>query len=148
MPKVTQLVRGRAVTDLKLWREAFPCLPPAPHPMSGPSQEPFCSLPTLSPDSGGSWATAGCSVAALYQGSTACFCNHSTNFAILLQVYDVQVSARGGVMSEPILKDAQEPSRKAEGKHSKQRARLSTGKEARHSMADLSLPRALLCLSF
>uniref|UniRef100_A0A8C6EB01 Adhesion G protein-coupled receptor D2 n=1 Tax=Moschus moschiferus TaxID=68415 RepID=A0A8C6EB01_MOSMO len=42
------------------------------------------------PDSGGSWATTGCSVTALYQGSTACFCNHSTNFAVLLQVYDVQ----------------------------------------------------------
>ncbi|XP_022356064.1 adhesion G-protein coupled receptor D2 [Enhydra lutris kenyoni] len=41
----------------------------------------------------GSWATAGCSVAALYEASTACFCNHSTNFAVLLQVYDVQRSA-------------------------------------------------------
>ncbi|XP_008566253.1 PREDICTED: probable G-protein coupled receptor 144 [Galeopterus variegatus] len=43
-----------------------------------------------SPDTGGSWATTGCSVVALYQDSTACFCNHSTNFAILLQVYDIQ----------------------------------------------------------
>uniref|UniRef100_A0A8D0X2Z7 Adhesion G protein-coupled receptor D2 n=1 Tax=Sus scrofa TaxID=9823 RepID=A0A8D0X2Z7_PIG len=42
--------------------------------------------------SGGSWATSGCSVTALYRDSTACFCNHSTNFAILLQVYDVQRS--------------------------------------------------------
>ncbi|XP_074219281.1 adhesion G protein-coupled receptor D2 [Camelus bactrianus] len=42
------------------------------------------------PYSGGSWATTGCSVTALYQDSTACFCNHSTNFAVLLQVYDVQ----------------------------------------------------------
>ncbi|KAF5928939.1 hypothetical protein HPG69_002713 [Diceros bicornis minor] len=54
--------------------------------------EPVCAFWnfSISPDSGGSWATAGCSVAALYQDSTACFCNHSTNFAVLLQVYDVQ----------------------------------------------------------
>uniref|UniRef100_A0A452EQL5 Adhesion G protein-coupled receptor D2 n=1 Tax=Capra hircus TaxID=9925 RepID=A0A452EQL5_CAPHI len=50
----------------------------------------LCPLLTPSPDSGGSWATTGCSVTAMYQGSTACFCNHSTNFAVLLQVYDVQ----------------------------------------------------------
>ncbi|CAK7290668.1 Adhesion G-protein coupled receptor D2 [Vulpes lagopus] len=55
--------------------------------------EPFCSLPFPSPDTGGSWATTGCSVATLYQDSTTCFCNHSTNFAVLLQVYDVQRSA-------------------------------------------------------
>nr|XP_044986379.1 adhesion G-protein coupled receptor D2 [Jaculus jaculus] len=48
------------------------------------------SLPTPSPDAGGSWATAGCSAFMLHQDSTACFCNHSTNFAILLQVYEVQ----------------------------------------------------------
>nr|CAI9706854.1 unnamed protein product [Rangifer tarandus platyrhynchus] len=54
--------------------------------------EPVCAFWnfSISPDSGGSWATTGCSVTALYQGSTACFCNHSTNFAVLLQVYDVQ----------------------------------------------------------
>ncbi|XP_014637440.1 PREDICTED: adhesion G-protein coupled receptor D2 [Ceratotherium simum simum] len=54
--------------------------------------EPVCAFWnfSISPDSGGSWATAGCSVAALYQDSTACSCNHSTNFAVLLQVYDVQ----------------------------------------------------------
>ncbi|GAB5580120.1 adhesion G-protein coupled receptor D2 isoform X3 [Prionailurus iriomotensis] len=46
----------------------------------------------MSPDTGGSWATTGCSVATLYRDSTACFCNHSTNFAVLLQVYDVQRS--------------------------------------------------------
>lgn len=96
----------------KLWREAVPCLPPTP--TSLPFQEPFCSLPFPSPDTGGSWATAGCSVAALYEASTACFCNHSTNFAVLLQVYDVQVSPRevglgrggasGEAMSEPSLK--------------------------------------------
>ncbi|XDC52639.1 hypothetical protein R6Z07M_003821 [Ovis aries] len=54
--------------------------------------EPVCAFWnfSVSPDSGGSWATTGCSVTATYQGSTACFCNHSTNFAVLLQVYDVQ----------------------------------------------------------
>uniref|UniRef100_A0A8C3WVH5 Adhesion G protein-coupled receptor D2 n=1 Tax=Catagonus wagneri TaxID=51154 RepID=A0A8C3WVH5_9CETA len=46
--------------------------------------------PHPSPDSGGSWATSGCSVTASYQDSTSCFCNHSTNFAVLLQVYDIQ----------------------------------------------------------
>ncbi|KAM9642262.1 adhesion G protein-coupled receptor D2 [Trichechus inunguis] len=54
--------------------------------------EPICAFWNFSssPDTGGSWATTGCSVAALYQDSTACFCNHSTNFAVLLQVYDIQ----------------------------------------------------------
>ncbi|XP_061287262.1 adhesion G-protein coupled receptor D2 isoform X2 [Bos javanicus] len=54
--------------------------------------EPVCAFWnfSISPDSGGSWATTGCSVTAMYQGSTACFCNHSTNFAVLLQVYDIQ----------------------------------------------------------
>ncbi|KAM6182142.1 LOW QUALITY PROTEIN: adhesion G protein-coupled receptor D2 [Erethizon dorsatum] len=46
--------------------------------------------PPPSPVTGGSWATTGCSVLALYQDSTACLCNHSTSFAVLLQVYDVQ----------------------------------------------------------
>ncbi|XP_037706721.1 adhesion G-protein coupled receptor D2 [Choloepus didactylus] len=54
--------------------------------------EPVCAFWnfSISPDTGGSWATTGCSVVTLYQDSTACFCNHSTNFAVLLQVYDVQ----------------------------------------------------------
>ncbi|XP_011786856.1 PREDICTED: probable G-protein coupled receptor 144 [Colobus angolensis palliatus] len=43
-----------------------------------------------SPYTGGAWATTGCSVAALYPDSTACFCNHSTSFAVLLQIYEVQ----------------------------------------------------------
>ncbi|XP_026890887.2 adhesion G-protein coupled receptor D2 isoform X1 [Acinonyx jubatus] len=56
--------------------------------------EPVCAFWnfSISPDTGGSWATTGCSVATLYRDSTACFCNHSTNFAVLLQVYDVQRS--------------------------------------------------------
>ncbi|XP_022279560.2 adhesion G-protein coupled receptor D2 isoform X1 [Canis lupus familiaris] len=54
--------------------------------------EPVCAFWnfSISPDTGGSWATTGCSVATLCQDSTTCFCNHSTNFAVLLQVYDVQ----------------------------------------------------------
>ncbi|NWR64612.1 AGRD2 protein, partial [Bucorvus abyssinicus] len=42
------------------------------------------------PDAGGMWSTAGCSVVTSLLDSTACFCNHSTNFAILLQVYEMQ----------------------------------------------------------
>ncbi|KAM8804006.1 LOW QUALITY PROTEIN: adhesion G protein-coupled receptor D2 [Rhynchonycteris naso] len=38
----------------------------------------------------GSRATSSCSVAALYQDSTTYFCNHSTDFTILLQLYDIQ----------------------------------------------------------
>ncbi|NWR97506.1 AGRD2 protein, partial [Motacilla alba] len=44
----------------------------------------------VSPDAGGMWSTAGCSVAKSLPDSTACFCNHTTNFAILLQVYELQ----------------------------------------------------------
>ncbi|NXC99140.1 AGRD2 protein, partial [Certhia familiaris] len=43
-----------------------------------------------SPDAGGMWSTAGCSVVMTFPDSTACFCNHSTNFAILLQVYEME----------------------------------------------------------
>nr|XP_051695222.1 adhesion G-protein coupled receptor D2 isoform X1 [Oryctolagus cuniculus]XP_051695284.1 adhesion G-protein coupled receptor D2 isoform X1 [Oryctolagus cuniculus] len=54
--------------------------------------EPVCAFWNFSPgqDAGGSWATRGCSVTALYPDSTACFCNHSTSFAVLLQVWDAQ----------------------------------------------------------
>ncbi|KAM6169994.1 LOW QUALITY PROTEIN: adhesion G protein-coupled receptor D2 [Rhynchocyon petersi] len=54
--------------------------------------EPLCAFWNFSSnsDTGGSWDTTGCSVTAQYPDSTACFCNHSTNFAILLQVYDIQ----------------------------------------------------------
>ncbi|KAJ7425245.1 adhesion G-protein coupled receptor D2 isoform X2 [Pitangus sulphuratus] len=49
---------------------------------------------SLSPDAGGMWSTAGCSVVTSLQDSTACFCNHTTNFAILLQVYEVQMTTK------------------------------------------------------
>ncbi|XP_061867941.1 adhesion G-protein coupled receptor D2 [Colius striatus] len=45
---------------------------------------------SLSPDAGGMWSTAGCSVLTSFLNSTACFCNHTTNFAVLLQVYEMQ----------------------------------------------------------
>ncbi|NWS36263.1 AGRD2 protein, partial [Polioptila caerulea] len=44
----------------------------------------------VSPDAGGMWSTAGCSVVMTLPDSTACFCNHTTNFAILLQVYEME----------------------------------------------------------
>ncbi|NXL72231.1 AGRD2 protein, partial [Leptocoma aspasia] len=44
----------------------------------------------VSPDAGGMWSTAGCSVTKSLPDSTACFCNHTTNFAILLQVYEME----------------------------------------------------------
>ncbi|NXM33866.1 AGRD2 protein, partial [Oxyruncus cristatus] len=47
-----------------------------------------------SPDAGGMWSTAGCSVVMSLQDSTACFCNHTTNFAILLQVYEMQMTTK------------------------------------------------------
>ncbi|XP_074055637.1 adhesion G protein-coupled receptor D2 [Macrotis lagotis] len=57
--------------------------------------EPVCAFWNFSssPETGGSWSSEGCSVIAQHQESTSCFCNHSTNFAILLQVYDVQRSS-------------------------------------------------------
>uniref|UniRef100_A0A8C0UQ44 Adhesion G protein-coupled receptor D2 n=1 Tax=Cyanistes caeruleus TaxID=156563 RepID=A0A8C0UQ44_CYACU len=45
----------------------------------------------VSPDAGGMWSTAGCSVVMSLPDSTACFCNHTTNFAVLLQVYEMEV---------------------------------------------------------
>ncbi|NXG23565.1 AGRD2 protein, partial [Grallaria varia] len=48
----------------------------------------------VSPEAGGMWSTAGCSVVMSLQDSTACFCNHSTNFAILLQVYERQTTTK------------------------------------------------------
>ncbi|NXO68888.1 AGRD2 protein, partial [Phainopepla nitens] len=44
----------------------------------------------VSPDAGGMWSTAGCSVVMSLPDSTDCFCNHTTNFAILLQVYEIE----------------------------------------------------------
>ncbi|KFO82578.1 putative G-protein coupled receptor 144, partial [Cuculus canorus] len=50
----------------------------------------FLFLLHVSPDAGGVWSTAGCSVVTSLPDSTACVCNHTTNFAVLLQVYEMQ----------------------------------------------------------
>uniref|UniRef100_UPI003AAA3395 adhesion G protein-coupled receptor D2 n=1 Tax=Centroberyx gerrardi TaxID=166262 RepID=UPI003AAA3395 len=46
----------------------------------------------LTPEAGGWWSTKGCEVVSKQHGSTVCYCNHTTNFALLLQVYEVQRS--------------------------------------------------------
>uniref|UniRef100_A0A8C3NUC8 Adhesion G protein-coupled receptor D2 n=1 Tax=Cyanoderma ruficeps TaxID=181631 RepID=A0A8C3NUC8_9PASS len=46
------------------------------------------AVPPDTPYAGGMWSTAGCSVVMSLPDSTACFCNHTTHFAILLQVYE------------------------------------------------------------
>ncbi|XP_074871729.1 adhesion G protein-coupled receptor D2 isoform X2 [Carettochelys insculpta] len=57
--------------------------------------EPICAFWnfSISPDTGGMWSTLGCSIIMSHVGSTSCFCNHTTNFAVLLQVYEVQRSS-------------------------------------------------------
>ncbi|XP_072096767.1 adhesion G protein-coupled receptor D2 [Mobula birostris] len=47
---------------------------------------------SLKPESGGSWSTNGCSIVESDQWSTACFCNHTTNFALLFQLYEAKRS--------------------------------------------------------
>ncbi|XP_041856500.1 adhesion G-protein coupled receptor D2 isoform X3 [Melanotaenia boesemani] len=46
----------------------------------------------LNPEAGGWWNTKGCEVVSKYYGYTVCYCNHTTNFALLLQVYEAQRS--------------------------------------------------------
>ncbi|XP_043576091.1 adhesion G-protein coupled receptor D2 isoform X1 [Chiloscyllium plagiosum] len=48
---------------------------------------------SLRPEKGGSWSTAGCRVIESGLESTACFCNHTTNFALLFQLYEVKRSS-------------------------------------------------------
>ncbi|NXP24118.1 AGRD2 protein, partial [Scytalopus superciliaris] len=48
----------------------------------------------VSPDAGGMWSTAGCSVVTSLRDSTVCLCNHTTNFAILLQVHEMQTTTK------------------------------------------------------
>ncbi|XP_069842086.1 adhesion G protein-coupled receptor D2 [Dendropsophus ebraccatus] len=48
---------------------------------------------SIGPENGGGWSTAGCHVKNRFSDATSCFCNHTTNFAVLLQIYDVQRSA-------------------------------------------------------
>ncbi|XP_051787936.1 adhesion G-protein coupled receptor D2 [Erpetoichthys calabaricus] len=47
---------------------------------------------SLRPDEGGSWSTEGCFVTSTGPNSTSCFCNHTTNFAVLLQIYELQTT--------------------------------------------------------
>ncbi|XP_078083687.1 adhesion G protein-coupled receptor D2-like [Mustelus asterias] len=49
---------------------------------------------SLRPEKGGGWSTDGCRVVTSELESTACFCNHSTNFALLFQLYEVKRSSR------------------------------------------------------
>ncbi|XP_029685244.1 adhesion G-protein coupled receptor D2 isoform X2 [Takifugu rubripes] len=46
----------------------------------------------LIPEAGGWWSTKGCEVVSKQSGQTVCYCNHTTNFALLLQVYETQRS--------------------------------------------------------
>ncbi|XP_034025614.1 adhesion G-protein coupled receptor D2 [Thalassophryne amazonica] len=46
----------------------------------------------LTPEGGGWWNTKGCEVVSKQYGSTVCYCNHTTNFAVLLQVFEAQRS--------------------------------------------------------
>ncbi|XP_012808476.2 adhesion G-protein coupled receptor D2 isoform X1 [Xenopus tropicalis] len=56
-------------------------------------QRPVCAFWNFSinPENGGGWSTSGCHMKkSIHPGETVCFCNHTTNFAVLLQLYDVQ----------------------------------------------------------
>lgn len=50
----------------------------------------------FSPEGVGGWSTRGCSVSSSQEDLTTCACNHTTNFAVLLQVYEVQVRRGSG----------------------------------------------------
>ncbi|XP_072288878.1 adhesion G protein-coupled receptor D2 [Eucyclogobius newberryi] len=62
--------------------------------LTGTVHHPVCAYWDfeLMPESGGWWSTKGCEVISKHYGYTVCFCNHTTNFALLLQVYEVQWS--------------------------------------------------------
>ncbi|XP_021475597.2 adhesion G-protein coupled receptor D2-like [Oncorhynchus mykiss] len=61
---------------------------------AGTVYDPVCAFWDfdLMPEAGGWWSTKGCEVISKHYDSTVCFCNHTTNFALLLQVYEVQRS--------------------------------------------------------
>nr|XP_021529792.1 LOW QUALITY PROTEIN: adhesion G-protein coupled receptor D2 [Aotus nancymaae] len=81
---------GSAIISSEVWDETGEVSMAVNFHLQHEAQSPLFPPHPPSPYSGGAWATTGCSVAALYRDSTACFCNHSTSFAVLLQVYDVQ----------------------------------------------------------
>ncbi|XP_068167503.1 adhesion G-protein coupled receptor D2 [Antennarius striatus] len=61
---------------------------------SGTVYDPVCAFWDfdLIPEAGGWWNTRGCEVVSKQSGYTTCYCNHTTNFALLLQVYEDQRS--------------------------------------------------------
>ncbi|KAK2837094.1 hypothetical protein Q5P01_014306 [Channa striata] len=61
---------------------------------TGTVYDPVCAFWDfdLTPEAGGWWNTKGCEVVSKQYGHTVCHCNHTTNFALLLQVYEVQWS--------------------------------------------------------
>ncbi|XP_053276163.1 adhesion G-protein coupled receptor D2 [Pleuronectes platessa] len=61
---------------------------------TGTVYDPVCAFWDfdLSPEAGGWWNTKGCEVVSKEYGYTVCHCNHTTNFALLLQVYEAQRS--------------------------------------------------------
>ncbi|XP_032905253.1 adhesion G-protein coupled receptor D2 isoform X1 [Amblyraja radiata] len=56
---------------------------------------PLCAFWNFSrkPGTGGSWSTHGCSIVQSDRQSTTCFCNHTTNFALLFQIYETKQSS-------------------------------------------------------
>ncbi|XP_055360447.1 adhesion G-protein coupled receptor D2 isoform X2 [Betta splendens] len=61
---------------------------------TGTVYDPVCAFWDFDviPEAGGWWNTKGCEVVSKQYGYTVCYCNHTTNFALLLQVYEVQRS--------------------------------------------------------
>ncbi|XP_028269689.1 adhesion G-protein coupled receptor D2 [Parambassis ranga] len=61
---------------------------------AGTVYDPVCAFWDfdLTPEAGGWWNTKGCEVVSKQYGHTVCYCNHTTNFALLLQVYEAQRS--------------------------------------------------------
>ncbi|KAM6944415.1 adhesion G protein-coupled receptor D2 [Lycodopsis pacificus] len=61
---------------------------------TGTVYDPVCAFWDfdLTPEAGGWWNTKGCDVVSKHYGYTVCSCNHTTNFALLLQVYEAQRS--------------------------------------------------------
>ncbi|KAK5870496.1 hypothetical protein PBY51_003438 [Eleginops maclovinus] len=61
---------------------------------TGTVYDPVCAFWDfdLNPEAGGWWNTKGCDVVSKQYGYTVCYCNHTTNFALLLQVYEAKRS--------------------------------------------------------
>ncbi|XP_076005472.1 adhesion G protein-coupled receptor D2 [Genypterus blacodes] len=61
---------------------------------AGTVYDPVCAFWDfdLTPQAGGWWDTKGCEAVSKHSGYTVCSCNHTTNFALLMQVYESQRS--------------------------------------------------------